>query len=147
MFSWWCVTLLVAVFQNMIYSTLPYLPNIFGCTGLENSIDPNQTTRKAIEMRNYTFLPFSQHQLRHHREAKLRYSNSMKIYGKGFRGLNTLGRFATILYKGDKFCNLLHIKSIIKKGSIFKGKTFTPTGSKFFPFRVDQLLQKGGKHL
>ena len=53
-----------------------------------------------------------------------------------------------ILYKRNDFCDFLfsfpHTKSDWKRISS-KGKEFSPTGSKFFPFRVAPFFQKRGK--
>ena len=83
------------------------------------------------------------------------------------KGLDTLGRFSAILYKGDNFYEFLFAllahdpngltghktatesKSCLLscapkpfwKGIYSKGKEFAPVGCKFFPFRVDPFSE------
>ena len=65
--------------------------------------------------------------------------------GQGLRGLDTFGRFSAILYKGNNFmtsylpsCTL----SPFWKEIYSKRKEFAPTGSKFFPVRVNPFSKE-----
>ena len=54
--------------------------------------------------------------------------------------------FCNFFYKGDNFCDFLfdflHIEPFRKEVNS-KRKEFAPMGSKFFPFRVDPILEEG----
>ena len=57
--------------------------------------------------------------------------------------------FSTIFYKEDNFWYFLFavwMFNPFRKGVYSKRKEFAPTGSKFFPFRVDTVFQMGGKN-
>ena len=61
------------------------------------------------------------------------------------RGPNTLGRFFTILYKEDNFCDFLfafQYTDPLLKGVYSERKAFAPKGSKFFAVRVDPFLEE-----
>ena len=63
-----------------------------------------------------------------------------KIFICDLRRLDILGRFFCHFYKGDNFCDFLFAylcTNPLLKGVFSKMKEFAPTGSKFFPFRVD----------
>ena len=60
------------------------------------------------------------------------------------RGLNILGRFSVIYYKGNLFLRFpvsLSHQASSEKGSTLKGKNLLPTGSKFFPSRVEPFSE------
>ena len=60
-------------------------------------------------------------------------------------GMDTLGRFSVVFYKGDNTftsCFPFWIPNPFSKGAYSKRKEFAPIGSKFFPFRVDHFFKK-----
>ena len=63
------------------------------------------------------------------------------------KGLDVLGRFWAISYKGDCLFALMHTKSLLKKESTLKRKEFVPGarvgggGGEFFSFRVDSFSE------
>ena len=74
---------------------------------------------------------------------------------RSLKGLNTFGRFSTILYKGDKCHDFrfafpyskrkefapLRIDTFSEGGVYSKRKEFAPKGSKFFPFTADPFSE------
>ena len=68
---------------------------------------------------------------------------NMILLSKAFNRLDTLGRFSTISYKGENFCDFLFAFLCIPfwKEVYSKIKEFAPCGSKFFPVKEEHFSE------